>query len=99
MLEKQFYKNTNVKLNDIAKELHISSHQLSQLLNDNLGKSFAQFINEYRIEEAKQLLIENTNFTLEAIGFEAVFYSKSNFYATLKKVVVKTPSEFKKQFS
>ena len=99
MHEKQFHRNTNVKLNDIAKELRISSHQLSQLLNDNLGKSFALFINEYRIDEAKQLLEEKNKFTLEAIGFEAGFSSKSNFYATFKKVTGHTPSEYKKQFS
>ena len=99
MLERQFHRNTNVKIKDIAKELQVSSHQLSQLLNDNLGKSFALFINEYRIEAVKKLLQENNHFTLEAIGFEAGFSSKSTFYATFKKVVGKTPSEFKKQFS
>jgi len=99
MNEKQFHKNTNIKLNDIAKELRISSHQLSQLLNDNLGKSFALFINEYRIDEAKLLLEEKNKFTLEAIGFEAGFSSKSNFYATFKKATGQTPSEYKKQFS
>ena len=99
MKEKLFHKNTNVKLKDIAKELHISSHQLSQLLNDNLGKSFAMFINEHRIDEAKKLLQENNQFTLEAIGFEAGFSSKSTFYATFKKVVGVTPSAYKKQFS
>jgi len=99
MLKKQFHKNTNVKLKDIAKELDISSHKLSQLLNDNLGKSFALFINEYRIEEAKQLLVENKQYTLEAIGFEAGFSSKSTFYATFKKIIGQTPAEFKKQFS
>ena len=99
MNNNQFHKNTNVKLNDIAKEMQISSHQLSQLLNDNLGKSFALFINEFRIEEAKKLLKENNQFTLEAIGFEAGFSSKSTFYATFKKVVGKTPSAYKKQFS
>ncbi|MDD7914556.1 helix-turn-helix domain-containing protein [Polaribacter ponticola] len=98
MLEKQFHKNTNVKLIDIAKELQISTHQLSQLLNDNLGKSFAFFINEYRVDEAKQLLKENNQFTLEAIGFEAGFSSKSSFYATFKKNVGQTPSAFKKQY-
>lgn len=95
----QFHKNTNIKLNDIAKVLHISSHKLSQLLNDNLGKNFALFINEYRVEEAKQLLKENNQFTLESIGFEAGFSSKSTFYATFKKLIGKTPAEFKKQFS
>ncbi|WP_430408456.1 helix-turn-helix domain-containing protein [Kordia sp.] len=95
----QFHKNSNVKLNDIAKVLHISSHKLSQLLNDNLDKNFALFINEYRVEEAKQLLQENNQFTLEAIGFEAGFSSKSTFYAMFKKLVGKTPAEFKKQVS
>ena len=99
MIEKELFRNSDVKLKRIADELHISSHQLSQLLNDNLGKSFALFINEYRIEEAKQLLKENNQFTLEAIGFEAGFSSKSTFYSAFKKMVGQTPSEYKKQFS
>ena len=97
--EKELYKNPDVKLKDFSSEIHISPHKLSQLLNDNLGKSFASFINEYRIEESQKLLRENNNYTLEAIGFEAGFSSKSSFYATFKKVVGVTPSEYKKQFS
>ncbi len=99
MIQHQFHKNTNIKLNDIAKELNITSHKLSQLLNDNIGKSFALFINEYRINEAKALLKENDQYTLEGIGLEAGFSSKSTFYATFKKIVGKTPSEYKKQLS
>lgn len=92
------YKNTNIKISDIAKEINITPHKLSQLLNDNLGKSFAAFMNEYRIEEAKKLLQERKELTLEAVGFEAGFSSKSNFYATFKKIVGLTPSQFQKQF-
>lgn len=99
MQEREFYKNTNVKLKDISSALNISPHKLSQLLNDNLGKSFALFINEHRIEEAKQLLVENNQYTLETIGFEAGFSSKSTFYVAFKKIVGLTPSEFKKQYS
>ena len=98
MQDKEMYKEADVKLDNIAKSIHISKHKLSQLLNDNLGKSFASFINDYRIEEAKKLLKENNQFTLEAIGFESGFSSKSSFYATFKKAVGKTPSEFQKQF-
>jgi AraC-like DNA-binding protein len=97
--EKQLYKNPDVKLKDFSSEIHISPHKLSQLLNDNLGKSFASFINEYRIEESQKLLRENNNYTLEAIGFEAGFSSNSSFYGTFKKIVGVTPSEYKKQFS
>ena len=98
MVQNQFHKNTNIKLKDIAQKLDISPHKLSQLLNDNLGKSFSIFINEYRIEEAKKLLKENNQYTLEAIGFESGFSSKSTFYATFKKIIGETPSEFKKRF-
>ena len=98
MKEKELYKKTDIKLRLVAKNIHISTHKLSQLLNDNLGKSFASFINDHRIDEAKRLLEENDQFTLEAIGFESGFSSKSSFYATFKKVVGKTPAEFQKQF-
>ncbi|WP_034060621.1 AraC family transcriptional regulator [Lacinutrix jangbogonensis] len=99
MHTKALFKNSDVKLKDLAEELKISKHHLSQLLNDNLGKSFAQYINALRIEEAKRLLLENSQFTLEAIGFEAGFSSKSTFYATFKRIIGQTPAEFKKQFS
>jgi len=99
MKEKELYKDTDVKLQSVANNIHISTHKLSQLLNDNLGKSFNSFINDHRVEEAKRLLRENDQFTLEAIGFESGFSSKSSFYATFKKSIGQTPAEFKKQFS
>jgi len=99
MIEEKLYVNPSVKLNDIAQELELTTHQLSQLLNDNLNKSFALFINEYRVEEAKELLKNNHQFTLEAIGYEAGFSSKSSFYATFKKIAEVTPAQFKKQHS
>ncbi len=96
MKEKELYKNTNVKLLSVAKELNITQHKLSQLLNDNIGKSFSSFLNDYRVEESKRLLKEKSKFTLESIGFEAGFSSKSSFYATFKKVVGKTPAQYQK---
>lgn len=49
MKEEELYKNTAIKLSDISVKIGVSSHKLSQFLNDNLGKSFATFLNEYRI--------------------------------------------------
>lgn len=99
MQDEKLYKNSDVKLKDLAIKLDISTHHLSQLLNDNLGKSFASYINGLRIEESKQLIQKSDQFTLEAIGLEAGFSSKSTFYATFKKLTGTTPAEFKKQFS
>lgn len=98
MKEEELFKNTNTKLLNVAKELQITPHKLSQLLNDNIGKSFAAFLNDYKIEESKKLLKENHKLTLEAIGFESGFSSKSSFYAVFKKAVGKTPAQYQKQF-
>lgn len=96
--EKQF-KNSDLKLKDVAKQLQISTHHLSQYLNDNLGKSFTVFINEYRIEEAKELLITKKEFTIEAIGYECGFNSKSTFFTAFKSITDTTPATYKKAHS
>ncbi len=93
--ERQLYKNSNIKLSDIAKQLQVPPHYLSQFLNDNLGKSFSLFINEYRIEEAKRLLSGKSKYTTEAIGYECGFNSKSTFFTTFKKIAGVTPAQFK----
>lgn len=97
MQDEALFKNANLKSSDIAKKVGLSTHQFSQLLNDNLGKNFASFINEYRIEAAKTMLQNNSNLTLEAIGYECGFNSKSTFFTTFKKLVGTTPAKFKSQ--
>ncbi|MFK7782547.1 helix-turn-helix domain-containing protein [Psychroserpens sp.] len=95
--DKELFKDANLKLADIALAFKTSPHTLSQYLNDNLGKSFSLFINEYRIEEAKRLLHSNDNYTIEAIGYESGFNSKSTFFTTFKSLVGITPSAYRKQ--
>ncbi len=95
MRDKQVFRNPNLKLQDLAQELRLSPHQLSQFLNDNLGKNFTQFINEYRIDEACKLLETDTLLSIEGIGDEVGFNSKSTFFSTFKKVKGLTPSKYR----
>jgi AraC-like DNA-binding protein len=97
--DNKLYKDPNLKLNDLAKKINIPPHQLSQLLNDNLGKSFSTFINEYRINEACKLIAINDRLTFEAIGYEVGYNSKSTFYAAFKKVKDTTPALFKENIA
>jgi AraC-like DNA-binding protein len=94
MAEKELFKNPNLKVNDLAKEINISGHQLSQLLNDNIEKNFTLFVNEYRINEACRILSKNTNLTIDAVGSEVGYNSKSTFFATFKKIKGMTPSVY-----
>lgn len=93
----ELFKNPNLKLQDVAKRMNVSQHRLSQFLNDNLSTGFSRFINQKRIENAIHLLQENKQFTLEAIGYESGFSTKSVFYSTFKKITGKTPSSFRKE--
>jgi AraC-like DNA-binding protein len=92
--DKKLYKNPDLKISDVANQLNIPVHQLSQLLNDNIGKNFPSIINEYRILEAKEMLLQNDKYTLEAIGYECGFKSKSAFYTAFKKHVGLTPAKY-----
>ena len=97
MEQEQLYRKSTLKLEDVAAKMDISSHKLSQLLNDNIGERFSTYVNRYRVAKAIQLLNKNHLFTLEAIGYEAGFLSKSGFYATFKRITGKTPSAFRNQ--
>ena len=94
MINEKVYTDSTLNLNKLASKLNIRTHLLSQLLNDNLEKSFSTFINEYRIEEAKQMLRTNDNLKIQAIAEICGFNSNSTFYTAFKKVTGTTPAEF-----
>lgn len=94
MTEKELFKNPNLKVQDLAREVKVPAHQLSQLLNDNMAKNFTLFVNEYRIDEACKILSEESNLTVEAVSYEVGFNSKSTFFAAFKKIKGITPSAY-----
>lgn len=95
MQEQKLYKDANLTLPKIAKKLGTNVPVLSQLLNDNLNIPFSQFINEHRIEEAKQLLLENINQSMEVIAEQCGFNSQSTFYTAFKKHAHTTPAKYR----
>lgn len=97
MDQEHLYKNPSLKLDQLANELGISSHMLSQFLNEHKGKTFSDFVNEYRILASRNLLRTHRHLTMEGIGKEVGFRSKSAFYAAFKKHLGTTPSQYSKQ--
>lgn len=94
LTSEKLYKDPNLKLPDLAKELNIIPHRLSQLINDNMEKNFTLLINEYRIGRAKELIESDTHLKLESIGYECGFNSKSTFYSAFKKQTGTTPAKY-----
>jgi AraC-like DNA-binding protein/predicted secreted protein len=93
------YLKSDLKISDLAASLAVPSHQLSELINNEFEVNFYDFINQYRVEEAKKLLITNQSYKILVIGYEVGFNSKATFNRVFKKITNCTPSEYKEQFS
>ena len=94
------YLKSDLKISELADSLSVPYHLLSQLINDEFLVNFYDFINKYRVEDAKKLLIEdNRNYKILAIAYEVGFNSKATFNRVFKKFTDLTPSEFKAKFS
>ncbi len=98
MDEEELYKNPLLSRLDLATRLETSEGYLSQIINQETNKSVIQFVNEYRIEAAKNLLHDPVfnKYSVEAIGMEAGFKSKSAFYSTFKTSLGISPGAFRK---
>lgn len=94
---KKPYTNKNLRIRDIALELNTNKTYLSQIINDEFQMSFYNFINQYRVEEVKRLLSENTFFTIQEIAYKAGFKSVSSFNIAFKKFTGLNPSIYRNQ--
>lgn len=92
------YTDGDLNLQKLARQLSIPPQHLSQIINERLNQSFVDFINTYRVEEAKRRLVDpaKKHFSLLAIAEEVGFNSKSSFNLVFKKHTNMTPSEFRK---
>lgn len=79
----------------LASAVGSTPNQLSFVLNQHLGKSFFDFVNEVRVDEASRLLIEEPNRTILDIATEVGFNSKSTFNQAFKKITGHTPSIYR----
>ncbi len=99
MTKNKPFKEPNLTLSSLAEQLDISRERLSQLINKNAEVNFNQFINQYRIEEAKLLLGNKVynNLNMLGIAAEVGFNSKGTFFSSFKKIEGTSPNEYKKR--
>lgn len=96
--EKPFL-NEDLNLTLLAEQSQISPPHLSQVINQYFQKNFYDFINQYRVEEAKKRLLsaDYRHLSILGIAFDCGFKSKSSFNRYFKKYTGTAPSEFKKK--
>lgn len=99
MEENKPYLLEDCTIMNVSEQTGISVHHLSNILNQRFDKNFSEFINEYRVNEAKAILDspQSVKMTLEAIGYECGFGSKASFNKAFKKHTNLTPSQYRQQ--
>jgi len=96
MIEKELYLDKELNASKLAKQLNIKVYQLTILLNQYRKKNLNEYINTFRINKAKEELKKNAHMikTIEAVGLDVGFKSKSTFYSAFKKITGITPTTY-----
>lgn len=96
--KEKYFTNNLASLSDLSKQIKMSQHHVSQVLNEKMGKSFFELLAWYRVEEAKRILTDQTeaDITIEELAERVGYNSKSSFNTVFKKQTQQTPSEFRK---
>lgn len=91
------YLDSNLKLQQLAKQLELSPHHVSQSINELDGQSFSDFVNQYRIQEAQSMLKDpnQADKKIIHIALDCGFNNKASFNNAFKKVAGITPSEYR----
>ncbi len=97
MEENRYFTGNLASLSDLAHTIRESSHHVSQVINEVMGKGFFELLAWYRVEEAKRLILDDpdTKLTVEDIAEQVGYNSKSSFNTAFKKHSGLTPSQFR----
>ena len=101
LIQTEVYTKPDLTIRDVSTALDIHSRHLSSCINQCLKINFNAFINNFRIEKAKAMLKEKkfSHLSVEGIGLEVGFKSRSTFYAAFKRETGTTPSEYRRKNS
>ncbi|MEY4751933.1 MAG: hypothetical protein RIQ60_4147 [Pseudomonadota bacterium] len=96
MHSERLYIDPDLSLGRLAGRLQLSGHQLSELMNNRLGKSFSRYLRERRIDAAKAMLIDEAKASVLSVGLSVGFTSQSNFYEAFRDIEGCTPGQYRK---
>ena len=92
----KLYKNSNLSLAYLASKMGVLERDISLLINKYGNHNFSQFVNNYRVEEAKRLMMQDASQKVISIAYQSGFNNLSTFNHAFKSFTGLTPSEFRK---
>jgi len=98
MKQKKLYLLNNFSEEQLAHQLGITYHQLSEIINSEYKVNFPTLMNQHRIEDSKKLLLERSDLNVAEIGKLSGFGSRSAFYLEFKKHSGSNPNDYRKKY-
>ncbi len=97
LTKNECYLNPGLTRDELASMVGIPPHQLSQVLSQKIGSSFNDFINQYRVIRAVELLYQpgSNRYTIESIAIESGFRNRMTFFSVFKKHTGKSPAKYR----
>lgn len=97
MDEEHLYQNEGLSLPALAEAVGITAHQLSELLNEKLGRSFSLYLKEQRVAAACARLKAEPDEAILDVGLAVGFSSSSAFYAAFREITGKAPGQYRRE--
>lgn len=91
------YRDESLSLSSLAALVSLSTHQLSELINQHFGTGFSRLVRSYRVTAAKRMLIDEPRASVLSVGLSVGFGAQSTFYVAFKDEVGMVPGEFRKR--
>lgn len=98
MTKEKLYCDEDLTLPRLSQSLGVTQHQLSQFLNQHYNKNFNNYVNSFRIEDAKKLLVNEADRNTLSIALAVGFNSYSAFHSAFRKATGISPAEFRKKY-
>ena len=94
------YLNNDLNMTQMAKKIGIPSRELSQVINENEQQNFSEFVNYYRIQKAKNLLIDRSyaQEKIATVAYDCGFGNVTSFNLAFKSATQLTPSQYRNKF-
>lgn len=97
MDQQQVYLDRELKLSDVATLLGTNRNTISACINSQRGCSFSQFVNDYRLRHAKELMLRQPEMKISDVCVNSGFSTESSFFRAFKTATGMTPNEWKAQ--
>lgn len=97
MEQQHLYLNPELKVTDVADVLGVHRNAVSACINSQQGCTFRQWVNDYRLQHAKRLLVDTPDMKMSAIGMESGFANERSFFRSFKEATGLTPKEWQAQ--